>query len=92
VYWYKVGWTSRLDMLKIKVYKNVWIRLRHLAIDGDERKLLYLTGELDLSIRVLSYDSGKLDLLSAYKVYHRTRQITHHSKILYEYSLGGKPW
>lgn len=41
---------------------------RHLAADGNGRKLLYLTGQLDSSIRVLSYESGKLDLLSAYKV------------------------
>ena len=40
---------------------------RHI-IRAPGHQILYLTGELDSSVRVLSYETGKLELLSAYKV------------------------
>lgn len=41
---------------------------RHIARGEKNQKLLYLTCELDSTIRILSYENNKLELLSAYRI------------------------
>ena len=41
---------------------------RHLVQGKKEEKILYLSGELDSTIRMLTYSNNKLELLRAYRI------------------------
>lgn len=70
VYYYSVKYEGSQSLVceKDKCLKLTGTGPRHLDRSSNNDKILYLTGELDSSIRVLSYASGKLEQLSAYRI------------------------
>ena len=58
---------------------------RHLTHGNENEKVLYLAGELDSTIRVLSYEKNELEMIRAYKISENPSNFP--SEIAYKNSM-----